>query len=278
MTRLASHNVSRLGHYLQEYDAQLVSKTGHSLKDISLKAAQLEARDFDRQVQKKQVFVVPMTSGQGVIPGFCAAVRDIISFLGCKVRMASYPDVSGFAEAFRSHADVIFCADDNDFVAINTRTNSVIHNNQATASAYVSALMLRVQAKVGKVMMLGCGHIGQAALAVLYGYKQYVAVYDIEKAKIDSWYKTLDNEKKKYTEILSHFPTSLEPYKALVDATPAADIIDKEHIHRDLIIAAPGVPLGLTSRAYEKYGNHVIHDPLQLGVASMVSLSMKQTK
>lgn len=278
MTRLASHNVSRIGRHLLEYDAQLVSKTGHSLKDISLKAARLDALDFDRQVQKRLFFVVPMTSGQGVIPGFSAAVRDIISFLGGRVRMASSPDVSGFAEAFCSWADVIFCADDNDFVAINTRTNSVIHNNQATAKAYVTALMLRVQMKEGKVMMLGCGHIGQAALAALYEYKQYVAVYDCDKTKAESWYKKLDNEKRKYTDILSKFPTSFEPYKALVDATPSADIIDKKHIHRDLIIAAPGVPLGVTSRACEEYENNIIHDPLQLGVSSMVSLSIKHTK
>ncbi|MFW5970824.1 MAG: 3-methylornithyl-N6-L-lysine dehydrogenase PylD [Desulfovermiculus sp.] len=275
MTRLASHNVSSLGRHLQEYDAQLVSKTGHSLKEISLKTARLDALDFDRQVQQTQFFVVPMTSGQGVIPGFCNAVRDIISFLGGRVRKASFPDVSGFVEAFRSRADIIFCADDNDFVAINVRTNSVVHNNQATAKAYVSALMLKTQAKEGKVIILGCGYIGQAALAELNEYKQHVAVYDCDKTKTESWYKTLGDEERKYTEILSKFPTSFKPYKAIIDATPAANIIDKEHIHQDLTIAAPGVPLGVTSRAFEEHGNHIIHDPLQLGVATMVSLSMK---
>lgn len=275
MTRLVPNNISGLGQSLKDYDLELQRKTGYSLKDISLIASGLSEPDFTERTENCFFAIVPITSGQGIISGFSEAVCDIISFLGCDAKITTASDISGLAEAFQSRADFIFCSDDNDFISLDTKSRLVVHNDQATAKAYVSVLKVQQIERNGKILVLGCGHIGQAALEELLSDNHHVAVYDPDTVKVDAWYRNLSSGKKKYTEILRRFPKELDEYIGLLDATPANDIIDKESIHENLVIAAPGVPLGLTPAACLNYQHHVVHDPLQLGVAVMVTLCAK---
>ncbi len=275
MTRLTSHEICGLSKGLEEYDLELRDKTGHSLKGIALAAAGLSEQAFARTIENRLFAVVPITFGQGIIPGFCEAVRDIVSFLGCRAEITSSSDVGGLAEAFASQADIVFCADDSDFIAINSGRKSVVHNNQATAKAYVAALRLMTRLSEGRVLVLGCGQIGQASLAELLWAEQPVAVYDPDGAKAELWYQSLSPHRREYAEILAQFPKDLREYVAVIDATPAGNILGLENIPPRLFLAAPGVPLGLTAEAYLRHGHRVIHDPLQLGVAAMVSLSVK---
>ena len=55
-----------------------------------------------------------------------------------------------------------------------------------------------------------------------------------------------------------------------VEATDAAGIINAVDISPQTFIAAPGVPLGLSRDAQYKCSDRLIHDPLQIGVATMV--------
>ncbi len=56
----------------------------------------------------------------------------------------------------------------------------------------------------------------------------------------------------------------------IVDATPVPNIISEDMITKDTFIAAPGIPLGLTKNARKKISpNQLIHDSLELGVATM---------
>ena len=276
MTRLTFHDLSGLSNGLEDYDLELRDKTGHSLKGIALAAAGLSEQAFAGTIENRLFAVVPITLGQGTIPGFCEAVQDIVSFLGCRAEITSSPDVGGLAEAFASQADIVFCADDFDFIAINSERKSVVHNNQATAKAYVTALKLMTSLSEGRVLVLGCGQIGQASLAVLLGGDQPVAVYDPDGAKAELWYQSLSPGWKELAEILAQFPKNLREFAAVIDATPAGNILGPENIPPHLFLAAPGVPLGLTPEAHLRHGHRVIHDPLQLGVAAMVSLSVKR--
>ncbi|MDZ7762400.1 MAG: 3-methylornithyl-N6-L-lysine dehydrogenase PylD [Desulfovermiculus sp.] len=278
MTRLTPDNIFGLSHDLRDYDLELHKKTGFTLKGLSLLATELSEHEFALRSKDSLFAIVPMTSGQGVISGFSEAVCDIISFLQCQAKITSSPDIAGMAEAFHAQADFIFCADDADFICLNMKTRSVVHNDQATAKGYATALKIHLDHRQGKVLVLGCGRIGQSALAELLVDKFHVAVYDPDAAKVAAWYENLSSEKKKYTQILSSFPPSFDEYAGVLDATPVPDIIYPQLVHTDLLIAAPGVPLGIPSEALDQVKAQVVHDPLQIGVAVMVTLSLKMAE
>jgi pyrrolysine biosynthesis protein PylD len=167
-------------------------------------------------------------------------------------------------------------ADDEDFIVLNASSKAVVHNNEATARAYVAALRLMQGPSKGRVLVLGCGPVGQAALKELLALGQEVAVYDVDQARLKAWHQGLDSREKAPVEILSSFPGSLEAYTGVIDATPAQGVIERRHMHDRLFIAAPGVPLGVTAAALERFSRQVIHDPLQLGVAAMTVMSVKE--
>lgn len=276
MTRLTTRHLSGLSQRLRDYDAELEQKTGRSLKSIGLHAAGLSEEEFADRAKSALFCIVPMTGGQGAIPGFCEAVRDIVSFLGCRAEVASASDVAGLAEAFRSGADSVLLADDHDFIALNTASKAVVHNDEATAKAYVAALRLMLGPSGGRVLVLGCGPVGRAALAELLAFKHSVAVYDAAPARLTAWIEGLGSEERGRIEILSHLPESFEAFAGVIDATPAKGIIDRRHTHERLVVAAPGVPLGLTAEAMAQCSRRVVHDPLQLGVAAMAAMSVKE--
>ena len=56
----------------------------------------------------------------------------------------------------------------------------------------------------------------------------------------------------------------------IIDATPAPDVINVDHITQDTFVAAPGVPAGLSPEAALKLSGRFLHDPLQIGVATMI--------
>jgi pyrrolysine biosynthesis protein PylD len=276
MTRLTPRHLSGLSRTLRSYDAELRQKTGRSLKGIGLQAAGLSEAEFTEGADGALFCIVPMTSGQGAIPGFCEAVRDIVSFLDCRAEVASSSDVAGIAEAFRSRAEHVLLADDQDFIALNAASKAVVHNDEATAKAYVAALRLMLGPSGGKVLVLGCGPVGRAALAELLALKHPVAVYDASSTRLEAWRNGLGSEERGRVEVLSHFPESFVSFAGAIDATPAQGIIDGRHMHDRLFIAAPGVPLGITAEAMAQCSRRVVHDPLQLGVAAMIAMAVKE--
>ena len=65
-------------------------------------------------------------------------------------------------------------------------------------------------------------------------------------------------------------------YQCIVDATPGVDVIDASVITQDSFVVIPGVPCGLSSEAREKLSNRYLHDPLQIGAATMVIDACRQ--
>ncbi len=60
-------------------------------------------------------------------------------------------------------------------------------------------------------------------------------------------------------------PLNLFPY--IIDASTSADFITAEDVSDETIIAAPGMPRGITAEACGKAT--VLHNPLELGIMTM---------
>jgi pyrrolysine biosynthesis protein PylD len=250
---------------LEEYDEELRHKTGCNLLEIAEDAAQAESSVL-RILQKTQAAVVPMTGGGGVIRGFSEAVAAILNHLGVKAMITQGADVVGTAEAYEQDADLLLFADDEKFVAINTHTRRVVDNATATAKAYVAALGRMANGLTGKpVLVIGVGNVGSAAVSNLVLRRAKPLAVDIDTQE-------LKNLKARFGCNVSIFPRITDPLRTtnlIVNTAPARNLIKANMIREDTLISAPAVPSGLTPAALRKVGQNLIHDPLQLGVATM---------
>ncbi len=50
-----------------------------------------------------------------------------------------------------------------------------------------------------------------------------------------------------------------------------SQVIDADSVSAKTIVAAPGMPCGVTPQATAKLGQRLLHDPLQIGVACMLA-------
>ena len=265
MTRLTQELLSEIEP--EKYDDELRQKTGRSLKQIALHGAGIEDKGYSLD-ENVRVAVIPISSGKGIIHGFSEAVMGITSHLGYRSFIAAEPDVAGLAEAVEKKADIAFLADDDCFVAINLKQRYVVYNHDATAMGYAAALDYISGGVTGKrTLVIGAGKVGKSAVKALKSLGAEVSIFDTDEAKAKStaavygiaFEKSLDE---------ALFRNSL-----LFDASPARNIISSEHIKPDTSIAACGVPLGLTEGARKLVEDRLIHDPLQIGVATMLIMA-----
>jgi 3-methylornithyl-N6-L-lysine dehydrogenase len=273
MTRLTSEDIQFMKADLARYDIDLLRKTGLSLRQIACRAAGMEEAEARRSLAAGLVGVVPITSGEGIIDGFCEAVADIARHLGTRSFVTGSTDVAGLAEAVRKGADVVFLADDHRFIALNLSSRIVADNAEATARGYVAALdSLAGGVSRRSVLVLGAGEVGRQAIAALLGLGARAAVYDPDPKKI----RALGVESGLTVE--KDLEEALQKHGLIVDASPEAGIIKERHIKPDTAIAAPGLPLGLCPGALVSVGDRLIHDPLQIGVAAMLVLAIQGEK
>ena len=183
MTRLQSHEIADIPSQLEAYDQELLHKTGHSLRQIACHAAQLKEDDVRAAVSGIRIGVVPIRWGLGVIDGFCEATAAILAHLGFDTFVTGRSDILGLAESFVLKADAVFLSDDSDFVALNAETRQYVHNSAATGKGFAAGLALMAGGLVDKkVLVLGCGAVGQSAVSALLGHGAKVSIYDIEPA------------------------------------------------------------------------------------------------
>ncbi len=273
MTRLTSEAIQFMKEDLALYDADLLRKTGLGLLQIACRAVGMEEAEARRSLPSVVAGVVPMTSGEGIIAGFSEAVADIVGYLGARSFVTGSTDVAGLAEAVRRGADVVFQADDHRFIALNLSSRNVADNSEATARGFVAALdSLAGGLKNRAVLVLGAGEVGRKAIASLLGLGARVAVYDPDPEKS----RALGNESGLTVE--KDLEEALEKHRLIVDASPAAGIIKERHIKSDTAISAPGLPLGLCPGALVSIGGRLVHDPLQIGVATMLILAIQGEK
>ena len=270
MTRLQTSDIAKITSQLQTYDEDLVSKTGHTLRQIACHAVGLNEKEAGRITATLSVGVVPIEWGQGVIEGFCDATAGILRYLGFRVFVTKKPDILGLAEACAANADVVFCSDDNDFVAIAIRAHQYVHNAEATGRGFAAGLDLMIGGLGDrKVLVLGCGPVGRSAVLTLLNHGAVVSIYDTNTDICREFVDSLSGRDSPRIQIASEFNTALAGHPLVMDATPAAGIIRAKDISSQTYIAAPGVPLGLSGHALEKVSDRILHDPLQLGVATM---------
>jgi len=266
LTRLTRADVQRIPRTIKKYDQELRSKTGCTLIEIAKDAAQAKG-NIASILSGTTAAVVPVTAGKGVIEGFSEAVAAILDHLGIKAFVTKGTDVVGIAEAFEKKADVVFAADDSDFVAINLVTRHVVHNGGATARAYVAALNCLAKGLKGKsVLVIGIGEVGSQAVADLLARGARPLLVDVDRRRLILM-------KRRYKDHVGIFRTVADAMRhtnVVVDAAPARDIIRSDVVAEDTLISAPAVPLGLTKGALRRLNpQNLIHDPLQLGVAAM---------
>lgn len=266
MTRLSSLQVAGMREKLTAYDEELISKTGLTLRQIAARAAGVSDDEVRRAFESDLAAVIPVTAGKGIIQGFAPAVAGIIEHLGCPCIVTSGTDVTGLAEGIERGADILFLADDNRFVAIKKSENLVVDNAEATAWAYACALDSLVGGLQGRdVLLIGAGEVGENALRALAHLGATVGVFDIDTQKAKR--AAARFERKLEPDLAS----ALNRYTIFFDASPAPAFILREHIKPETAVAACGIPLGLSEEARALIKDRLIHDPLQLGTAAMLS-------
>ena len=269
MTRLTSKDMPGIAANLDEYDAALFSKTGFNLRGLACGAGGGDEAEFSRRAASRKAAVVPLSGGEGVIAGFCEAVQRILAHLGCDAAVTRQSDAAGFEEAYAKRSDLIFLADDDRFLAVNTRALKVVNNAEATGMGFAWGLHRMAGGVAGKpALVLGLGPVGRAAVSTLLSLGADVWVHDILPDKV----RQVSGVPVKMEADLK---TALKRHHLILDATPAGHILRSGDIRPNTYVSAPGVPHGLTAGALEKIAGRLLHDRLEIGVAVMAALALK---
>ncbi|UCH19632.1 MAG: 3-methylornithyl-N6-L-lysine dehydrogenase PylD [Deltaproteobacteria bacterium] len=276
MTRLKTEDVKSIPADLTDYDSELIAKTGCTLSGIACRAAKIPEADIQKSLETVFIGVIPVTSGEGVISGFCEAVASIISHLGCQTFITQATDVAGIAEAFEKKAAIVLLSDDDCFIALHVKSRQIINNAVATGKGFVVGLNLMAgDLRKRNVLVIGCGPVGKSATEELAGMGALVSIYDTNFSRSAALSEAMQQSFNAKVNIVDALDLALTTHQFMIDATPAADIISARHITPHTYISAPGVPLGLDEKARLKIGNRLLHDPLQIGVATMVVCACK---
>ena len=267
MTRLTVDHVSDLASHLQQLDRGLLEVAGLDLRLLALRAAgQAPAGD---PFAGARVAAVPITSGEGLISGFCQGVAVILQHLGSDAWVTEGVDMRGILEATQMGAEVLFLADDTRFVALNVRRARCIDNDLTTADGYTAALAAAAGGLHGRpVLLLGLGPIGRAAARRLLEGGADVMVVETDATRLRAAMTVLPELRPVC------LAEGLERCDLIFDATPAPDIIHGGDISSSTIAAVPGIPSGFTAEAQKALGMRHIHDPLAIGVAVMAARSL----
>lgn len=273
MTRLYYEIIKDIPSSLQELDRDLLRGTGHTLLSLAARTTNEPSATVEREIKNYTAAVVPVSSGAGVIPGFTDAVTAILRHIGLTAFVTRQSDVAGIGEAFDSGAEIFFAADDRQFLAFNLNSSRVVDNARATAAGFVQALA--AAAETGgtplagrEALVLGLGPVGAGAVAELQGLGAQVWVFDTDAAKLQAFAASHD------VRAAGDIGAAMDKIDYVLDATPAADIIDAGMLRAATVISCPGVPHGLTPPALEKISSRFIHDNLPLGVAVMAVQSI----
>jgi pyrrolysine biosynthesis protein PylD len=167
---------------MADYDAELAAKTGFSLRGIACWAAGIGEDEIQLMLDSVLIGIIPISSGEGIISGFCDAVKAIVSHLGCRAFITQAADVAGLVEAFEKNTDIIILSDDDRFVALHAKSRRIIDNAVATGEGFATGLNLMVGGLMGRdVLVIGCGPVGCSAIEHLIRMGARVSVYDIGK-------------------------------------------------------------------------------------------------
>jgi len=270
MTRLKEGDIDQISGRLDDYDVRLERMTGASLRQIACKAAGVDEALIKDVLARVRIAAVPVTSGLGVIDGFSETVAAIISHLEFETFVTESWDVAGIAEGLERGADILMLADDERFVAITPGQEQVVDNSRATAQGFAAALELMKGGLAGEsVLVLGCGPVGVAATEALMDRGAEVALCDIDQERALAALRGLGQDASDRVRLEDDLHTALERYQLIFDATNAGNFIEAAHLTPSTMVAAPGMPCGLTPDAMAKNRDRILHDALEIGTATM---------
>ncbi|MDR3075128.1 MAG: 3-methylornithyl-N6-L-lysine dehydrogenase PylD [Candidatus Methanoplasma sp.] len=259
MTRLTDDMVKDIICSLDSTDDTLVSLTGMNTLELACDAIGISPDTIN--THDIRVGVVPVTSGLGIITRFSDSVAEIIKKLGMEAFVTESPDVAGLAEALSAKCDIIFMADDVQFIAINAGNGRYSNNSFSTAAGYVSALKGAAKGLAGKaVLVLGAGRVGSIAAELIVSMGAEVTIYDIDGKKAN------DLSRRVKIKVADDVGAALSSHDLIFNASPAP--IEADHIREGSIFSSPGIPFPFDDAGLKKV-KAVIHDPLNIGVAVM---------
>jgi len=271
VTRLRAKDIRNITTTLKEYDLQLIRKTGGTLKQIACRTVGIDEEEIYRIHDNPKISIVPITSGQGIIEGFALAVESIARHLGFPSSITQKTDVSGLGEAFQTGANMIMMADDHSFLIINLPLKKVVDNAEATGKGFATALEMMTKGLSGKeVLLIGAGQVGRSAALSMVGMGAHLTVYDIDMGRSENLARGIRDLLKDDVRVENDLEEALLRHRIYFDSSPSPKFIHTKHITSDTFVAAPGVPLGLSPAAREKASDRLLHDPLQIGVATMI--------
>jgi len=266
MTRLQQQDIAELGANLAAYERELRTATSSGLADIATHALTMRLPGSECLPMDTVAAVIPVSYGEGLIPGFSEAVQDILEFLGCTAFVTRQSNIRGLSEAIERGATLLFLSDDDDFVALNLAAGRTSHNSEATGRGYGAALDLMAGGVHERdVLVIGAGPVGEAAARFLDARGGRVTVYDHDHARARSLIETIPNAR-----LALDLTSALQRCLLIVEATPSAGVLTRKDLTPQTLIAAPGVPLGVDVEGQDFLGCRLVHDTLEIGVATML--------
>jgi pyrrolysine biosynthesis protein PylD len=270
MTRLKSDWISDIQNNIDRYDIELKAKLGFGLMELACLAVDLQKEELESKMKTDKIYIIPITSGQGEIGHFAESIKAIIDKMGFNSTITKATDVAGYYEAIIDGANVIFMADDNEFIAMNLKSGIIINNNEATAKGFFAAFRTiyeKIPKEARKVALLGAGKVGSIVLKLMAESN-----IDISVLEIDSDIKrSLQEKKYKIIENLEE----LINYDLIFDASSQGDFIQKRMLKNGVWFIGPGVPISLSSDAILENQERIIHDYLPIGVSTMLTMAYK---
>jgi 3-methylornithyl-N6-L-lysine dehydrogenase len=273
MTRLTRADLRNLEGSLAAYEHYLKDTTGLNLIELALEAAGLStAADARRGVAGLHFGVIPASGGPCFIGGFAQSVAAILNHLGCRSFVTEATDVDGLSEAVAHRPTGLFMSNAHDFLAIDPSGDTIIHNTSATAQGYVAGLAHMAGGLADrKVLLLGCGRLGTAAARALLARGARLLLVDRIPERRSALMAHLHTGFDRSTGTAIESVETTTDADLIFDATNTGDHIDVARISRHTLVAAPGMPCGVTAAARRMLGNRLLHDPIQIGVATMAA-------
>lgn len=263
MTRLTPAMIDNVALSLKDRDALLRSELGVDLQMLAFEAAGLSPEPYS---ELPLVAVVPMSCGKGIIEGFADTVSAIVNHMGFRSFVTKSANASGLAEAYQSGAGIIMTADDEEFIAIDVRTNRLTTNTLCTALGYVEALRMAEGTLWGKdVAVIGVGRVGGEVVKLLESYGVRIHIYDNDSRRCQDISAI-------HSDIVIHdnLASAVTSSRLVINCSPS--FIRSEWLQESSIVSWPGMPFKLIGDN-GRTDHIIIHDPLELGVAVMVAVA-----
>jgi pyrrolysine biosynthesis protein PylD len=260
MTRLTPEMIHDVPYAMSDRDHALWGSLGRDLRGLAYEAVGLDANEH--VMESLTIACVPVTAGQSTISGFSESVCAVAEHLGSRSYVTKRTDVAGFLDAIEAGADIVFMADDEEFVAFNVKAGRAVNNIRSTALGYFTALRLAAGPLDGKdVLLIGAGRVGSKAGDLLAASRARVTVVDADPSRTEAMLKS-------HRSFVSEdvLETAVRKASLIFNASPAR--IPGEWIKEGAIVVSPGMPFSFDEEGMRRM-SVLVHDPLQIGVAVM---------